>query len=280
MKKILSGILLPAALSAFISSACAEPADYSLYLELATDNVDSDRAYMEFSVRSNAHSFSLGAGTISLSEESVELDPGIYNVSYVYQLNKVWDIGTRYERWGASQRIWTNTFNLDLGINYGDWGFTISPEYRDIELYSQMRRARRVSRSFNSTAIAVDVRYFGFDPFEITVSGKAYDYSIDPRVFDRPLAGRVLSLQALSYSRGLTDYYASVGLAYNFLKQRIGLEQTRIESAVDDAYSDLSTVRLDYFSQSSWILSLEAGYSDVSSEGSLVYGLAGITFTW
>ena len=279
MKKVFFITLLPAAIFAYIPLH-AEPAEYSLYLELATDDAGSDRAYTEFSVRSNAHSFSIGAGTISLSEDSVELDPNIYTVSYIYQLNTVWDIGTYYERWGASERIWTNTFILDFGINYGDWRFLISPEYRDIELYSQPRRGRRESRSFHSTAIALDVHYYGFDPFEITVSGKTYDYSINPEIFDNPLAGRELSLQALSYSRGLTDYYTSVELAYNFLKQRIGFEQTRIESAVDEAHSDISTVRLDYFSQSSWILSLEAGYSDVSSGGNLVYGLAGVTYNW
>ncbi|HED17414.1 MAG TPA: hypothetical protein ENI64_11450 [Gammaproteobacteria bacterium] len=87
-------------------------------------------------------------------------------------------------------------------------------------------------------------------------------------------------MQALSYSRGLTDYYASIELAYNLLKQRIGLEQTRIESAVDGAHSDLTTVRLDYFSQFSWMLSLETGYSTVSTGDDLVYGLAGVTYTW
>ncbi|HED17415.1 MAG TPA: hypothetical protein ENI64_11455 [Gammaproteobacteria bacterium] len=62
MKKFISVILLPIAF--FLNNALADtdPTDYSLYLELATDNVKSDRAYMEFSARSNAHSFSVGAG--------------------------------------------------------------------------------------------------------------------------------------------------------------------------------------------------------------------------
>lgn len=256
--------------------------EYSLYLELAADSVDSDRAYMEFSAAKDAHTFSLGAGTTSLAEDSVELDPNIYNVSYNNQMNTDWDIGVRYERWGASERIWTDTYNLDLGFNHADWRFVLSPEYRDIELYSQPRGSSsiRVSRSFHSTAVAMDVHYYGFDPLEITLSGKAYDYSINPEFFNNPLAGRVLSLQALSYSRGLTDYYTAIELAYNFLHQRIGFEQTRIESAVDGAHSDISTVRIDYYSQSSWILSLEAGYSEVSSGGDLTYGLAGITYNW
>jgi len=280
MNKIVTAILVPAALLVNVDLVMAEPADYSLYLELATDNIQSDRAYMEFSATQRAHSFSVGLGTSSLREENTELDPNIYNFSYNYEIDKSWDIGTRYERWGASERIWTDTFNLELGINSGDWRFLISPEYRDIQLYSQPRRGRRISRSFYSTALALDVNYFGFDPFEITVRGKLYDYSINPEIFDRPFVGRSLSLQALSYSRGLTDYYASAELAYNFLKQRIGFEQTRIKSAVDAAHSDLSTVRLDYFSQSSWMLSLEAGYSKVSSGGDLIYGLAGVTYSW
>jgi len=280
MKNFVSEILISAALFANSDFVSAEVADYSLYLELATDNVKSDRAYMEFTAQLLAHSFSLGAGTSSLSEDSAELDPNVYNFSYNYEVDKSWDIGTRYERWGASERIWTDTFSLKLGFNYENWRFQVSPEYRDIELYSQERQGRRLSRSFNSTALALDVSYYGFDPFEITVRGKAYDYSINPKIFDRPFVGRTLTLQALSYSRGLTDYYASAELAYNFLQQRIGFEQTRIESAVDGAHSDISTVRLDYFSQSSWILSLEAGYSDVSSGDSLVYGLAGVTYNW
>ncbi len=271
-------ILLFSALN--ITLIQADETEYSLYLEAASDDADTDRYYSELTVINNDHLFAIGVDITRVPEIPTDLSANGYNVSYNYQLNTAWDLGASYERWGTDQRILADTLNINIGLKTDNWQFLLSPEYRNIKIYSQARNNRRVSRSFHSTTVGVDAWYYGFDPFEISVGGKKYDYSIDTRIFTNPAAGRVLSLQALLYTRGLTDYYYSYELAYNFPHQRIGIERTRIESAVDEEHSDVTSLRLNYFSQTNWILTLEAGQTEASSGGDLTYGLVGINFNW
>ena len=256
---------------------------YSLYLEAAHDESGTTDSYAEWSWgNDNGYGLTLGAGYTRLERAGESLDPVTGLIRGDIPVGRGLTVSPGYSHWGASQRILTDTLTLDLAWDAGDWRLSLIPEYRNIKLYSRplgMGGTIR-SRSFNSRALEAGVDYYGLDPVRLNLAYKAYDYSINPQVFTNPLAGVILSVQALTYSRGLTDHYTRLGVGYAFEQSELTVEQTWLESAVDGRNSNIGRVRLDWHATPTATLSLEAGLSDPDGLDSNLYGLLGLGLDW
>lgn len=265
----------PASLYEFL-----EPApDNSLWLEYSSGLEDSKNLYGELDmvIATDQHLL-LGAGKSDVQgfTRRVNLYSLMLGCNSAY--GEPFEFGLIYDFWGNTDELWTNALSLPLRWNSRDWRFTLQPRFMRIYLYT--RRLNRPARlhDSDSRALSASLTYYGFERWQLGISGASYDYDADLTRLDNPLARFLFSDITLILSYGFPDSRLAGNIAYQFDRWRLGAQQERTVSAVDYSRMDISSVNATFYLNDDFSLLSEAGRVSVENNETYNYLKLGAQF--
>ena len=182
----------------------------------------------------NQHRVSIGYGahedTVSGSLE--ELDTRTYMLGYNYNLQQAIQVGAEYEFWGDNSKITTNRYSFFVSLHLDKVSFSITPQIEDIKVYTS---SSNCSGSLDSKAVALEMIFYPDTRWSLNTGYTSYDYSQNYNdllncvdIVELPLI--ISRLQTVA-----DDNEISIGLDYYIESETYGINWLRIESAVDDS---------------------------------------------
>lgn len=264
--------MLPASATNLYESLTPEPQDSSINLEYNIGQENSKNYYTELDlVVADDQHLQLGVGksdVLTLTERV-----NLYNLTLGYnsRYGAPFEFGLVYDYWGNTNDLWTNTLSIPLRWNTQNWSLSLQPQFMRIYLYTQrFNRPRRLHRS-NSRSLSGSINYYGFNRWELGVSGSTYYYQADLSKLNNPIAEFLFNDVTLLLSYGFPSSRIAGNIAYNFDSWRLGIKQEQTISAVDASKLYISSINTTFYLSNSFSLLMEAGYIGIENSAPYNY---------
>jgi hypothetical protein len=202
----------------------------------------------------NQHRLSLGYGTYNdtVAGSQEELQTDTLSVGYSYSTQSNTQYGVQYEQWGDPDRITTDTVSLYASLNISKWSFSVTPELRKIEVYN----ASGCDGIIDSNAAALDAVFYPNDQWTLSGTFKAYDYRQDYADLINCVDIAELPLIISRLQTVADDTQLSFGVDYNFAEETIGMNRVKIDSAIDDSTTDITSIYVTSDVFTDWSITL------------------------
>ncbi len=262
--------LPPASATDLYESLSPEPLDSSLGLDynIGLENSKNYHANLDLVVAGDRH-LQLGAGKSDVLTLTDRVN--LYNLTLGYnsRYGAPFEYGLVYDYWGNTNDLWTNTLSIPLRWNTQNWSVSLQPQFMRLYLYTQrLNRPQRLHRS-NSHALSGSINYYGFDRWELGVSGSTYHYQADLSRLNNPIAAFLFNDVTLLLSYGFPSSRLAGNIAYNFDSWRLGIKQEQTISAVDTSKLNVTSVNTTFYLSKRFSLTMDAGY--IGIENSVPY---------
>lgn len=221
-------------------------------------------------------SFTYGARDETVRDTQEGLNTNTYAVGYAYHSRKNYRVGVDYEHWGEDNKIITDTLSVYAALDWQQFTFTISPEVRRINIYTDAE----CSGSIDNTAMNYDVKYYPNRNWGISMAYVTFNYSSERDDLlgcatseDIPyLVGRLKTVA--------DDNQLLLGINLFLNTESYSLDWARVESAIDGdttyiLSAFISTDRLD-----DWTLSLRIGTQDNYDNTTTNFVAGSVTYYW
>jgi hypothetical protein len=204
------------------------------------------------------------------------LDTSTYAAGYAYHSFRKYRLGIDIEHWGDEDKVTTDTGSVFLALDLHDFTFTLSPQYRQIEIFTDTT----CSGSIDNTALAVDVKYYPNKFLGFSAAYVTFDYSKERDALlgcaeseDIPfLVGRLKSVA--------DDNQLLLGVNFFWNTETYALDWVRVESAIDGDTTYIMTayIATDWFDE--WTLGLTVGTQDNYDDTTTNFVKGAITYYW
>ena len=264
----------------------------SITLEMGRDSADTNDAYLDADLgfTNGLHLRGMVGGSRQESAtETYTSRSRLLGISSDYSAPVV--AGFDYEYWGEDDSMSTRTKRFKLGINTDNWYVQLIYEDRNTELTTNgstvVRRGKLVKLPDNvdvaSTGKGINISYYGFYPWSVSVAYIKYDYEKDVTALEKyPLwAQSVFAASTLGMATGLESWRRSADLSYNFDWGAIGVSGSQSESVVDQSIASSGAVYVSWDISKLWTMTVTAGQSGVDNTAEKTnYARAALTHRW
>lgn len=268
------------------------PTSSMLTLELGKDSAETREAYADLDLGFNNGMHlrgMLGKSRQQSPEGALETDSRLVGISSDYDATIVG--GFDYEYWGDQDVLETHTRRFKLGANTDNWYFQLSYEDRLSRVYTNdttiFYRGRFIqlpdTYEVDSTGKGLNVSYYGFYPWSVSVAYIRYTYDRDVSVLETHprLLQAMFSSSTLGMTSGLEAWRRSADLGYNFDWGVIGISGSQSASEVDGSIADNGAVYMVWDLSPDWSLTLTGGRSATDNSADTVsYGRAAVSHRW
>ena len=204
------------------------------------------------------------------------LDTNTYTAGYAFHSNRKFRLGIDFEHWGDENKITTDTGSVFLALDYYDFTFTVSPQYRQIEVFSDTN----CSGTIDNTALALDAKYFPNKYLAFSAGYVTFDYSkerdalLDCAVSeDIPfLVGRLKSVA--------DDNQLLLGINFFLNTETLALDWARVESAIDGDFTYILTAYVATDTFDDWTLGLTIGTQENYDDTTTDFIKGSVTYYW
>ncbi len=207
----------------------------SLWLEYGRNSTGGDDAYLEaaFDLAQNRreHRLTLGAGGTLGNGDGP--DTTLFIAAFAHRIERPVFPELRYQFWGERQSFTTQTVSPSLTW-YGHRGLLrLSPQVREITIYTTAPRASRPKITTSSYGLGADLVIYLGERWELSARGTRHLYADDPALLTTRAAAILLSSSGLDLSAGLLDWQLGWGGGYWFDRLHLTLEHTVSVYATD-----------------------------------------------
>lgn len=262
--------LPPASATDLYESLSPKPLNSSFGLDynIGLENSKNYHANLDLAVANDRY-LQLGIGKSDVLTQTDRVNLYNLTVGYHSRYGAPFEYGLVYDYWGNTNDLWTNTLSIPLRWNSRNWSVSLQPQFMRIYLYSQrFNRPQRLHRS-NSRALSSAIDYYGFEHWELGISGATYHYEATLSRLNNPLASFLFNDVTLLLSYGFPRSRLAGSIAYNFDNWRLGIKQEQTVSEIDASKLDVTSVNTTFYLSKRFSLMMEAGY--ISTKNSVPY---------
>ena len=250
----------------------------SIRYEQGRDDIEGDSRYLDIDLglQSNNH-IVLGYGNSTSQTDTETLESDAYYIGMLTDPYADTATGITYTALKEENSFDLDSIRLDLIANTDDWGFLLSPELRNIDIFATSTTSTSgqgpgnvvtsVSDATISTlspALGAVASYYGIDHIYIRAGITVFSYEKDVTALSNRTAFsmRNTSVSTLDQAYGLEDYRALFAAGYNYGAGNIGLRYTRSVSIIDEATTRTNSFYISYKFNDTWRTELTTGRVD------------------
>ncbi|HEY5604246.1 MAG TPA: hypothetical protein VIM41_14180 [Gammaproteobacteria bacterium] len=204
------------------------------------------------------------------------LNTQTYGAGYAFHSAKKFRIGVDFEHWGEENKITTDTLSVFLALDFRDLTFTVSPQYRRIDVFVQAD----CESQLDNTAIALDAKYFPNKKFALSAGYVTLDYSKDREALLACAESQDIPLLVGRLKSVADDKQILLGMNYFRNTESFGLDWARVESAIDGDISNIWTVYIATNRVDDWTIGLTAGTQENYDDTTTDFVKVMLTYYW
>ena len=205
-----------------------------------------------------------------------ELDTNTYVLGYVYYSSTNFRLGADFEHWGDENKLTTDTFSLFISLDISDFVLTVSPQYRQIEIFTESN----CSGNLDNSALAMDAKYFLNRNWAFTAGYATFDYSDDRDDLLGCVAPEEIPFLVARLKSVADDNQVLLGVNFYFNTETYSLDWARIESSIDGDMTYVTTAyaATDVFDD--WTLALTLGTQENYDDTTTNFIKGSVTYYW
>lgn len=205
-----------------------------------------------------------------------ELDTNTYVAGYTYYSKNNYRLGADYEHWGDEGKITTDTLSVFLALDISDFIFTISPQYRQIEIITESN----CSGSLDNTALAMDAKYFLNKNWAFNAGYATFDYSEKRDELLGCVEPEEIPFLVARLKSVADDNQVLLGINFYINTETFSLDWARSESAIDGDMTYVTTfyAATDVFDD--WTLALTLGTQENYDDTTTDFIKGSVTYYW
>ncbi|WP_455366802.1 hypothetical protein [Kaarinaea lacus] len=204
------------------------------------------------------------------------LDTNTYAAGYAYHSIKQYRLGFDFEHWGEENKITTDTVSAFLAFDVYDFVFTVSPQYRQIDVFTDAD----CNGSIDNTAIVFDTKYYPNRYLGFSAAYVTFDYSKERDTLlgcaeseDIPfIVGRLKTVA--------DDNQMLLGINFFMDTETYSLDWARVESAIDGDTTYILTAYVATDRLDEWTLALTIGTQDNYDDTTTDFIKGSVTYYW
>lgn len=182
--------------------------------------------------------FSVNFGTETISDSAGDIDIDSYGAGLATLNGEQMDIGLFYNFWGKEEELTIHTWTLPVTFYLLDWTVGITPEHRDISLWTNNFSGVRHKIGIQSKGIQTRVTHHRLFPFEWWIEYADYSYNRELSSLNTRLAALLFSNTSLQLSSSFVDHRTAMAMRYHFDTVQLELSFGQSLSAVDGSHTD------------------------------------------
>ncbi|WP_455221912.1 hypothetical protein [Kaarinaea lacus] len=221
-------------------------------------------------------SFTYGDRDETVRDTQEALNTNTYAVGYAFHSIKNYRLGVDYKHWGEENKITTDTLSAYIALDWHEFTFTISPEYRQIDVYTDAK----CSGSIDNTAVNYDVKYYPNRYWGVSAAYVVFDYSQERDELlncatseDIPyLVGRLKTVA--------DDNQMLLGINLFLYAETYSLDWARVESAIDGDTTYIMSAHIATDRLDDWTLALRIGTQDNYDDTTTDFIVGSLTYYW
>lgn len=182
--------------------------------------------------------FSFYAGKETISDTKGDIETGLYGFGVGSLNGEQADIAINFDYWGKQEELTVATWSLPISFYLMDWTVGITPEFRDIALWTNSFSGTRRKFGRTSKGIQARITHHRWYPFEWWIEYANYSYNSNISGLNTRLAGLIFSNTSLQLSSSFIDYRTALAMRYYFDLFQLELKYGQSVSAVDQSRTD------------------------------------------
>jgi len=204
------------------------------------------------------------------------LDTNTYAAGYAFHSIEHYRLGIDFEHWGDEDKITTDTLSAFIALDWYDFTFTVSPQYRQIDIFTDSD----CNGSIDNTAVAFDIKYYPNRYLGFSAAYVTFDYSKERDALlgcaeseDIPfLVGRLKTVA--------DDSQLLLGINLFLNTETYSLDWARVESAIDGDTTDILSAYIATDRLDEWTLGLTIGTHDNYDDTTTEFIKGSATYYW
>lgn len=251
-----------------------------LSLDIGTDSDDGSNYYLsgQYAFNSDVLLKLAGGESTSKDETNQEYVSRIQTAGLKAFLSKHASLGLDISNNNQINTIDIDSIKVTVEANTLDWGFYLSPEFRDIAVKTLTNRLLNI----NSNGLSTGIAYYGWNPFYISITRTDNSYSQRVTAVSNRINffTRILGTATTNQIFSLEESRTALEIGYYFDHVSVALNQSKGTSAIDKSILTVNKMYLSYKINDNWLLGLSVGNSSLNIGGNTDFVSTNISYRW
>lgn len=170
-----------------------------------------------------------------------------FGVDQDFSAAKASGFGLRYEWWGKTDTLDSNSFYASLYYSLAGWQATLLPGIRQIDLDTRRLRLRNIfipaeNHLITDRPLGLRVDFTGLQNWLFEVSSTRHNYTLSPAVLGGKSAFIFFTGSALTLSQGFLSHSSTLRIERDFDLTSLAYDYEIDRSAIDGTYSYTSDI--------------------------------------